>query len=221
MSIETVSNPAPALPEGATIIGDKPFMRDARGAWVPLDLVKPVDMLMDDTVRKMFGHAEPLNAQIARFKAHCFDDFGAFQALIAEKYGAKVGGEKGNTTLTTIDGTLKVTIQVADRIEFGPELQAAKTLIDECLTEWSEGSRDELRAIVNRAFQVDKEGQINRAELFMLMRTDIRDERWLRAMEAIRDSIRIIGSKTYIRFHRRDSAKGKWQPVTIDIAAVD
>ena len=75
---------------------------------------------------------------------------------------------------------------LGDLIEFGPELQAAKLLIDECLTQWSADSGVEIRALVNRVFQVDKEGQINRAELFMLMRTHIEDERWARAMEAIK-----------------------------------
>ena len=119
----------------------------------------------------------------------------------------------------TFDGRLKVTVQVADQLAFGAELQAAKKLVDACLSEWSAGSRDELIAIVNRAFSVDKEGQINRAELFMLLRVDIADERWKSAMQAVRDSIRIIGSKTYIRFHERDTAGGGWRPITLDLAA--
>jgi hypothetical protein len=188
---------------------------------VPLSAVKPVDLLMDQTVRKMMEHALQLNAQIARFKGHCFDDVGSFQALIAEKYGATVGGKKGNLTLTSFDGCAKVQVQVADLITFGPELQAAKTLIDECLNEWSAASRDELRAIVTRAFNVDKEGRINRAELFMLLRVEIADERWKRAMDAIRDSIRVIGSKTYIRFYERDGADKPWRGVTIDLAAAE
>lgn len=67
---------------------------------------------------------------------------------------------------------------------------------------------------------MDKEGQINRAELFMLLRVAIEDERWQSAMRAIRDSIRIIGSKTYIRFHQRATSDSAWRPITIDLAAV-
>ncbi|MFT0861674.1 DUF3164 family protein [Ancylobacter sp. G4_0304] len=207
------------LPPGAVEVAGKPYMQDAKGNLVPLSLVKPTDLLMDETVRKMAGYAAELSAQIARFKGHCFDDVGSLQALLAQEYGAVLGGPKGNISLTTFDGTMKVTVQVADQIEFGPELQEAKKLVDECLGEWSEGAGDELRAVVNRAFSVDKEGQINRAELFMLMRVAIEEPRWVRAMDAVRDSIRIIGSKTYIRFHRRDAPDGQWRAIPIDLAA--
>ncbi|SFJ32950.1 DUF3164 family protein, partial [Albimonas pacifica] len=69
-----------------------------------------------------------------------------------------------------------------------------------------------------RAFNTDKAGQINRAEIFMLLRLDIQDERWLSAMVAIRDAMRVVGSKTYVRCYRRESREGAWQPVTIDLA---
>lgn len=203
-----------------TEVGGKQYMTDAKGNLVPLALVKPMDRLMDEEVRKLIVFARDLSEQMARFKAHCFDDVGSLQALLDQEYDVKIGGAKGNITLGSYDGTLRVTVQVADQITFGAELQAAKALIDECLMEWSDGSRDELRAVVNRTFNVDKEGQINRAGLFMLMRVDISDPRWQNAMKAIRDSMRVVGSKTYIRFHEREAADGKWHPISIDLATV-
>ena len=80
--------------------------------------------------------------------------------------------------------------------------------------------RSRLRALVNRVFSVDKEGQINRAELFMLLRVEIADERWQRAMNAIRESIRVIGSRSYVRFYQRDAADATWRAIPLDIAAV-
>jgi hypothetical protein len=109
-------------------------------------------------------------------------------------------------------------VQVSDQITFGPELQIAKQLIDECMTEWSADSRPEIQSIVTRAFNTDKEGQVNRSEVFMLQKLDFKDERWLKAMEAISDAIRVTGSKEYVRFHRRDRQQDEWQPVTIDMA---
>ncbi|MBI1201461.1 MAG: DUF3164 family protein [Rhodopseudomonas sp.] len=209
-----------AVGDGIIESGGSRYMTDAKGSLVPLTAIKPIDKLMDDTVRKMIAFARDLSAQIDRFKGHCFDDLGSFQALIAQEYGAKVGGQKGNVQLTSFNGCMKVQFQVADNITFGPELQAAKQLVDVCLNEWSATSHDYIRAIVGRAFNVDKEGRINRAELFMLMRVEIADERWKAAMSAIRDSIRVIGSKTYIRFYERPAPDAAWQAVTIDLAAV-
>lgn len=215
---EIQTMPADERP-GVTILNGRAFMADARGALVPEKLVKPVDKLIDQTVRKMMVFAEELSEQIARFKGHCFDDVGALQELLAAEYDTKVGGKKGNVTLTSFDGCFKVTVQVADQITFGPELQVAKDQIDDCIADWAEGAGDEIRALVEHAFQVDKEGKINRGALFQLRRVAIEDERWQSAMKAIGDSIRVIGSSTYVRFHRRDDPAGAWQAVTIDLAA--
>lgn len=199
-------------------VGGEPYLRDAKGALVPLQMVKATDLLMDELVRKVTGAASSLHDRLARFKTTAFADVTEFQALLAQEYDASIGGRKGNITLTSFDGRLKVQVQVADLFEFGPELQAAKALIDECLAEWAAGSGAELRALVNRVFSVDKEGQINRGELIMLTRVEIADERWQRAMQAIRESMRVIGSKSYMRFYERDQADAAWRSITLDIA---
>jgi hypothetical protein len=197
------------------------YMQDAKGRLVPEHLVKPTDLLEDQTVRKILGYADELNTQISRFKAHCFDDIGAYLDLLAERYGWKPkDGAKGNMTLTTYDGTFKVQVAIADTLTFGPELQIAKELIDACIAEWAEGSRDEIRALVAYAFQTDKEGQVSREAVFSLRRINIDDARWLTAIAAINDSIRVQGSKTYLRFYRRTKTTDRWEHVTIDLAAV-
>lgn len=207
-----------AVTDGIIMIDGVPHMADGRGAKIPLSMIKDTDKLIDQTVRTILGFANPLSDQVARFKQHTFDDIGALEALLAEKYGARLGGAKGNKTLMSHDTLFKVTVQVADNIAFGPELQVAKGLIDECLNEWAAGARDEIRTIVTRAFNTDKEGQINRAEVFMLLRLEISDDRWRRAMEAIRDAMRVVGSKTYVRCYRRREIDAPWEPVTIDLA---
>jgi hypothetical protein len=206
------------FPDGRVYLDGRPFIGDGKGGLVPLDLVKPQHLLQDEVVRKIVSFAGDLSAQVSRFKEHTFNDLSGFEALLEQEYGAKVGGQKGNKTLMTHDGLFKVTVQVADHIDFGPELQVAKGLLDECLNEWAADARDEIRTIVTRAFNTDKAGQINRAEIFMLLRLEITDPRWQRAMQAIRDAMRVVGSKTYVRCHRRDRFDAPWQAITIDLA---
>lgn len=194
------------------------YMKDAKGALVPTDLVKPQHKLEDETVRKVMGFALELSAQITRFKNHTFDDLNAFQSLLEAEYGARAGGAKGNVTFQSFDGTMKVQVQIADQISFGPELQQAKHLVDECLVEWGAESHAAIRALVNRVFSVEKEGEINKAELFSMLRMEIEDPRWLSAMDAIRDAIRITGTKEYVRFYQRANSREAWQPVTVDLA---
>lgn len=204
--------------DGVTLINGKEYVTDAKGKFVPLSLVKPQHKLEDETVRKIINFAIDLNAQIARFRGHTMTDLGSLDALIAQEYGAKIGGAKGNRTYQTIDGLMKVQVQVAEQIDFGSELQVAKSIIDECLTEWSADSRAEIQSIITRAFNTDKEGKINRAEIFMLLRHQIDDPRWQRAMDAIRDAMRVTGSKEYVRFYQRRTIAEAWQAVTIDMA---
>ncbi len=208
-----------ALHAGRTTISGKEYMNAPGGGFTPVELVKPQDILQDEVVRKVMFFARELSTQIARFKGHTFEDLNGFQSLLEQHYGVRLGGKKGNTTYQTIDGLMKVQVAIADQFSFGPELQAAKHLIDECLVEWGAESRAEIRALVDRVFSVGKEGQINRNELFGLLRLEILDTRWTRAMEAIRDSIRVTGKKSYIRFYTRDSVESGWTSITIDIAS--
>ena len=201
------------IPEG--------YMQDAKGRLVPQDMVKPGDLLIDQTVRAMHADAGKLSAEIARFKGKCFDDVASALDLLAEQYGDQRGGAKGNVTLTSHDGCLKVQVAVSDRFTFGPELQAAKNLIDRCIEAWSEGSRDEIRALVNSAFEVGQEGTINRSAVLGLRRHNIDDPTWKQAMEALTDSIRVIGSATYVRFYHRPNARAKWQAVPLDLASAE
>lgn len=205
--------------DGIVNVNGKPYLTDAKGALVPVELVKPQHKLEDETVRHIVGFARDLSAQIARFRGHTMTDLGEFDALLEQEYGGRPRQSvKGNRTYQSFDGLLKVQVQVADMIDFGPELQIARGLIDECLNEWSDDARAEIRAVVTRAFNTDKEGQINRSEIFTLLRLDIEDERWKRAQAAIRDAMRIVGSREYVRFYERDRPDGQWRPITIDLA---
>lgn len=204
--------------DGIVSVNGRDHMADAKGHLVPVAMIKPADKLEDQTVRKIMAFAMELSAQIARFRGHTMTDLGEFDAILQQEYGLTRGGKKGNRTYQTFDGLMKVQVQVADFIDFGPQLQVAKGLIDECLNEWAEDSRDEIRTIITSAFNTDKEGKINRSEIFMLLRRDFEDPRWQRAMDAIRDAMRVTGSKEYIRFYMREKVTDGWNAVTIDLA---
>lgn len=209
----------PAVTTGIVEVGSQKFMRDTKGRLVPVELVKAADKLEDEMVRKVMAFANDLSAQIARFKEHTFADLNGFQQLLEQDYGARAGGEKGNVTFQTVDGLMQIKLQVADVIEFGPQLQQAKALIDECLLEWGADARPEIKAVVTSAFSVEKEGQINKANLFLLLKLDIVDERWAKAMKAIRDAIRPNGTKEYVRFYQRERPQDRFEAVTITLSA--
>ncbi len=206
------------MENSVTTINGTNYMTDAKGSLVPINLIKPVDKLEDEIVRKIMKYATDLNVQITRFRGHTMTDLGEFDALLDQEYNTKKRGKKGNRTYSTFDGLQKVVVQIQDTIDFGPQLQQAKTLLDECMNEWAANARPEIQAIITRAFNTDKEGKVNRSEIFMLLRLDISDERWLEAMRAIREAMRVTSSKEYVRFYTRDAIQDPWKSVTINLA---
>lgn len=196
------------------------FMLNAQGHLVPASKVKPEDKLEHDLVLELFAQAYNLNISLFHFKNKAFSEVETLIELLLEKYGAKKGGRKGNMTLMSYDGLFRLQVTVADFIQFGPQLQVAKQLIDECIKEWSGGTNDNIKAMVNHAFRVDKSGEVNKANVLSLHKLNITDEKWLKAMEAITDSCKVVASKQYLRFASRPSPEAEWKTVSLDFAAV-
>lgn len=188
------------------------------GSYVPETTIKPIDLARDQIVNEIVGKAKALSADISTFKAASFEDIQAFIEMSAEQYGAVVGGKKGNVTLMSFDGRYKIQRAIAENITFDERLQASKQLIDECIHTWSEGANDNIRALVNDAFQVDKEGNISIGRVLGLRRLNITDEKWQKAMQAISDAIQVVGSKTYVRVYERVGDSDKWSAIALDVA---
>ncbi len=192
---------------------------DAKGRLIPFDQIKSIDIERSDLVERLIGGAKLLQQEMLAFKKLSFEDIAAFIQLSAEQHGVQLGGHKGNVTLFSFDGKYKIVRQSQESIRFDESLQAAKALIDECISEWAAGSNDNIQVLINDAFQVDKEGKISTGRVLSLRRLDIRDEKWLRAMDAISDSIIVTDSKNYIRFYERDE-DGKYQAISLDFANI-
>ncbi|WP_080178778.1 DUF3164 family protein [Salmonella enterica] len=193
---------------------------DAKGVLTPEHLIKPVDIARDQLVGEIVERAISLNAALAEFKLSGFGDIAAFVDLSANEYGVNVGGKKGNVTLHSFDGRFKIQRAMQDRIAFDERLQAAKALIDQCLTDWTADARPEIHAIINRAFQTEKEGEVNTSAVLALRRLDITDERWLKAMDAIGEAVQVVGSRSYIRVYERVGDSDQYRPIALDIAGV-
>ncbi|WP_314140382.1 DUF3164 family protein [Buttiauxella noackiae] len=193
---------------------------DAKGVLTPEHLIKTIDKARDQLVGEIVVRAIELNKALAEFKIAGFGDVAAFVDLSANEYGVSVGGKKGNVTLPTYDGRYKIQRAMQDRIAFDERLQAAKALIDQCLSDWTEGASPEIHAIINRAFQTEKEGEVNTGAVLSLRRLDIADERWQQAMQAIGEAVQVVGSRAYIRVYERIGDSDQYRPIALDIAGV-
>lgn len=195
------------------------YKRNAAGHLVPLESIKEIDLARDSLVAEIIKKGNQVSAQLAAFKASLAGDLQAFLELSAEKYGAKLGGVKGNVTICSFDGRYQVMRAIADQLTFDERLQAAKALIDECLREWTKDSGPEIRALIDEAFQVDKKGRVNTKRILGLRKLKIDHPKWLAAMEAISDAVQVVGSCTYFRLYERDQ-NGNYQQIPMDLSSV-
>lgn len=196
------------------------YRKDGQGRLVDEKMIKPIDLMRDRLVQELVAKADTVSRSLRYYKQRAFDDIDAFVQLSAEQYGVNLGGTKGNVQLLSFDGRYKILRARADAIVFDERLQAAKELIDECLRDWTEGARAELRTLISDAFRVDAAGKIRTGSVLALRRLDITDERWLRAMQAISDAVQVIGSKSYVRVYERNDVTGEYLPLPLDIAGV-
>lgn len=203
--------PANTIPAG--------HRQDAKGRLVPESQIKSIDKARDELVRELYAKAEAVHKVLAEFKLAAFADIAAFVQLSAEQYSVNLGGTKGNVTLLSFDGELRIQRAIADSITFDERLQAAKELIDECLREWTADARPEIALLVQDAFRVDSAGNIRTGNVLALRRLAIQDERWKRAMEAIGDAVQVVGSKSYVRVYKRDDS-GQYQALPLNLAEV-
>jgi hypothetical protein len=193
------------------------YMEDAQGRLIPIEKIKPIDLERDALVREIVEAALKLRQHLAEFKLQRLGDIDAFIELSMERYGVKFGGVKGNVQLSTFDGKYKVRRDQAEHLTFDEGVQAAKALIDECINEWAEGSNANLKVIVNDAFKVNQEGKLDIRRILELRRYDIDDPRWNRAMDAIGESLQVVGSSTYLRIYERTDT-GRYEQIPLDLA---
>ena len=198
-----------SVPEG--------YRQNAKGHLVPITEIKAIDLLRDELVLKIAEKALRLQTLIAENKAWAMQEINAFVELSAAEYGKKMGGKKGNVTLHDFEGNFRILRSRADVRHFDERIQVAKELIDECIHEWSDGANPHIIALVDHAFRVDKQGNIDVNQVLALGQLDIQDDAWQHAMNAARDAIQVTGSVPYLRIYRRNE-HDEYNPIVLEFS---
>ncbi|WP_225422495.1 DUF3164 family protein [Pseudomonas huaxiensis] len=196
------------------------FVMNAAGHLVPEHQVREHDKLRDGVARDLGNAAERISASLAEFKKQALADIADLIAVSSDRYGVKLGGQKGNVSITTYDGEYKIERAYADRIVFTEEILAARELINNCISTWSEGANNHLRVLVDRAFRANKQGQLMVKDVLSLLRVDIDDPVWRTAMQALKDSIQVNGTAVYIRVYKRHDNTDQYVPINLTLAGV-
>ena len=193
------------------------YRADSRGNLIPLANIREVDLMRDSLVRCLIEQAKEHAGALAVFRADAQDAIADFVADSAKALKTKLGGRKGNVTLMSFDGQYKIISACADQIAFDERLNVAQELIHKCIKAWSSGADNNLVALINKAFQVDSEGNLNAKRILELKALKIEDPSWKKAMEAISQATQVVSSKNYVRFYERDES-GQYQQISLNIA---
>lgn len=196
------------------------YMKNALGHLVPEANVREQDKLRDQVARSLVTDARNINALLAAFKKKALGDIDDLVKIAGERYDVTLGGKKGNISVSTYDGQFKVQRSVADVLQFTEEMEAAKALIMACIKRWSEGANPQISALVSRAFAPGRNGQLKTAAVLDLLRIEIDDAEWKKAMQALKDSINATGTAVYVRVYERIGDSDQYKAIPLDLAAV-
>jgi len=191
-------------------------LTDAQGREIPVKVLHTEILEKDAAVKKAMDCAIKLQERILSDKQKMIQIIENYLNDAARRNGLEWNG---NALLISFDEKFKIEMRFREKIQFGIELQLAKQKIDECIKAWSADSSDNLKAIINEAFQVDKRGQLARYRIFALRRYKIKDPVWKEAMELIDKAILVTSTKQYISFAVRDDA-GNYNRIVLNFSAL-
>ena len=192
------------------------FYTNTRGFQVPAADMKPQDILKHDLVLEQIIEAKRLSKMHSDFKRKSFSEVNDLISLVASEYDTKFGGAKGNISLTSFDGKYRISVNIDDQINFGPEIDVAKQLINEVIDEELADSSGFIVQLVRDAFETDKQGNYNKIRILALRkyRDANQSEKWQNAMKALDDGIIAGSSKTYLNYQERDQF-GAWKQIPL------
>ena len=197
----------------------KGYMEDQMGRLWPDRLISPLDRERDALVRELVQEGRVLSEALAAYKAKAMGACEAFIERSAREYDTTLGGEKGNVTLATFDGRLRLTLATYDKVQFDERLQVAKKLIDECIKRWTKRSNQNARVLIQDAFKVDRRGRLDVQRLLSLRQAEIDDADWKKAMDALSKAITVSKSQQHLRLQRRRD-DGGYDPIPLSLSGV-
>lgn len=189
---------------------------DGQGRCVPLVHIKEEAQQRDMFVEHMVDRAQRLQNLIVAYKAEMQEMMTEYLTELADRYDENWAG---NAKITNYSQDKRVELKQANKLTFDETLVVAKSKVDKCIINWSEGASSKIIALVNQAFQVDKRGKVDVDAMIKLTRLDIEDELWQEAMEIIKNSITVESTKQYLNFHVKDGT-GKWKSIVLNFSAL-
>ena len=192
---------------------------DHRGNEIPSSFIHKIDRQKHAAAERLMKKAKKLSEQLIKFKAEVIAECDAlYQQSLEENRIKPRENAKGGYSIKTIDKAQTIQVSVSERISFDDNIDLAQELIKQYVGEVTADTGNDIKILVNQAFKT-RSGQLDTKRVLELLKLEIKNEKWLRAMELIKKSINVEGSKRYIQFWEKD-AEGKDVNIKMDFASI-
>ena len=194
----------------------KKYWKNAEGDLIPVSRIFPHEKRTDRLVESLHRRIEKLQEKIKTEKAAIAAGIQKYLDEVAAEHGEEW---EGGTSIFNFDKTKQIEVRLGKHFVTDERLNIAKKKIDSLIMKWSDGASDNIIALVNKAFKIDKKGNVDIKQIMGLRELKIKDKEWKEAMKIISDSITVDYSKTYFNF-RKKNKEGKLVPIPLNFSAL-
>lgn len=191
---------------------------DHTGAVIPAKYVPSIKKKEDKTVRQIHKKALKLHKMLKDFKDEAVKLADEMYKEMAMSNQIVLDDKPHNFTLFSFDKSIKIEIQVHNRIEFDSTIDFAQQKINEFLEEKTKGIDDELIVIIQSAFKTSR-GKLDAKKIMQLFSLKINHPKWKEAMEILKNSMNVNHTKRYLNIYEKNE-EGKYKMITLNYSAL-
>lgn len=192
------------------------MMRDAKGDLVPVKYVSAFDKLRDHHVNKIINHGRKIRTQLEGFM---IESIRLMNEVAAQK---ESHGDKGNLSVSSFDGLLRVSIRQRYNIFFDSRVREARdkmfAYVDSVLARVKVEDAQALRVILQEAFRVGSNNMLSTSKVMALIRMDIKNADWKAAQEVLKAALTPQKGKQYLMLETRLDSNHDYQSIRLDVA---
>jgi uncharacterized protein len=197
-----------------------PHWVDEAGTKIPFNRLTKLEIMKEAEMAKILKEANHINAILIAYKRHVA---AACEKIVTEfmqeKAVDRIG--KGNVSLFNFDRSIRLELNVNDRITFDDlTMNACKQKFDEFLSNNIDEKQAFVKDMIQDAFSTSR-GKLDAKKVMSLLKyeTRINDITFQRALLLLKESIRRPDSKNYYRVSVKNK-EGKYENIDLNFSSL-
>ncbi len=201
---------------------------DEKGIAVPITRVTALEKKKERYAGKLSDDAMDINAQLIEFKEELrslseevYNDYMEKYLKEVKAKGEEPKKQKGNFTWYSFDRSVKIEVDVNDRIEFDEMIiKACQEKLNDFLSDNLTTNQEYFRDLINDAFSTSH-GKLDTRKVLGLLKhkSKIRQKKFQDAMDLLEQSIHSNSSKTYYKVSVKGE-NGDYKAINLNFSSI-